>query len=286
MIYLVLSIVFSTGINLIFRLFKKWSTDNLQAIVWNYFVCVLCGFVFNTNIEVSDFNQAWSGYAILLGFLFIGIFFLMAKTAQEYGIAVSAVSAKMAVVFPVLFGILIINEPIFFTTWLGIILSIISVWFVSFGNGNAEVGRHWWLPLLVFIGSGIIDLSLKFINWKYDNIKEAHLAMTIFGIAACIGLVIQFYRVTKGKSKFELKHVWAGILLGVPNYFSIYFLLKAINIPNMPAVVLFPVNNIGIVLLSTLLSVLLFKEKLGKKKLAGIVISIVSILLLTYQLSK
>ena len=286
MIYLLLSIVFSTGINLIFRLFKKWSTDNLQAIVWNYFVCVLCGFIFNSDSVISDFNQAWSGYAFLLGFLFVGVFFLMAKTAQEYGIAVSAVSAKMAVVFPVLFGILIISEPIFLTTWLGISLSIISVWFVSFADKNAEMGKHWWLPLLVFVGSGIIDLSLKFINWKFANINEAHLAMTIFGIAGCIGLGVQFYRVAKGKSKFEWKNLWAGILLGVPNYFSIYYLLKAINIPNMPAVVLFPVNNIGVVLLSTLLSVLLFKEKLGNKKLVGILLSIVSILLLTYQLSK
>ena len=63
-------------------------------------------------------------------------------------------------------------------------------------------------------------------------------------------------------------------------------ILKAINIPDMPAVVLFPINNIGVVLLSTLFSVLLFKEKLSTKKLWGIIFSIISILLLTYQLSQ
>ena len=210
----------------------------------------------------------------------------MARTAQEYGIAVAAVSAKMAVVFPVLFGILIVAEPIYLTTWLGIILSIISVWFVSFSNNKAELGHHWWLPLLVFVGSGIIDLSLKLINWKFSAINEAHLAMTIFGTAGVIGFLIQFGRVLKGQSQFEFKNIWAGIVLGVPNYFSIYYLLKAINIPDMPAVVLFPINNIGVVLLSTLFSVLLFKEKLSTKKLWGIIFSIISILLLTYQLSQ
>lgn len=286
MIYLLLSILFSTAINLVFRLFKKWSTDNLQAIVWNYFVCILCGYFLNPGIQFSDFNQDWSVYAFSLGFLFVAIFFLMAKTAQEYGIAVSAVSAKMAVVFPVLFGIFIIAEPIFISTWIGILLSIVSVWFVTFADNNAEKGRHWWLPFLVFIGSGIIDLSLKLINWKFAGINEAHMAMSIFGIAAIVGLGVQFYRVAIKESRFEIKNIWAGILLGIPNYFSIFYLLKAINLPNMPAVVMFPVNNIGVVLLSTLFSVVLFKEKLSNKKLIGILFSILSIGLLTYQLSK
>ena len=70
-----------------------------------------------------------------------------------------------------------------------------------------------------------------------------------------------------------------GILLGVPNYFSIVYLLKALSTDGMESSTAFTLNNVGIVILSTLFGLFIFKEKLIWKNWLGIVIAIVSILL-------
>ena len=81
---------------------------------------------------------------------------------------------------------------------------------------------------------------------------------------------------------FEFKSIQAGILLGVPNYFSIYFLLKAIGSYSESSALVFGLNNIGIVILSTLLSMLIFKETLSRGNKIGIAMALLSIVLIAY----
>ena len=52
-----------------------------------------------------------------------------------------------------------------------------------------------------------------------------------------------------------------GILLGIPNFYSIYFLMMALN-NEMSGSVFFPTLNCSVIALSSLLGIYLFKEKL------------------------
>jgi len=73
-----------------------------------------------------------------------------------------------------------------------------------------------------------------------------------------------------------------GFLLGIPNYFSIYFFILALRIDGLDSSSIFIINNVSIVLLSTLLGIVCFKEKISPKNWIGIGIAILSILLITY----
>jgi len=68
----------------------------------------------------------------------------------------------------------------------------------------------------------------------------------------------------------------------VPNYFSIWCLVKVLkaNAGNSSAVI--PVNNMGIVLFSSVMAWMLFKEKLSVINWAGIILSIGAIALIAY----
>ena len=75
----------------------------------------------------------------------------------------------------------------------------------------------------------------------------------------------------------------SGVILGIPNYFSIYFLLVAIKSFSLKSAFVFGINNIGIVLLSTLLSVIIFQEKLSSINKFGVLASVLSIILIAYS---
>ena len=281
MIYLILSILSSTGIFVLFKLFNKYNINTLQAIVVNYITACICGSVlYDGSINISEIvNSNWFYGAIGLGFLFIAIFNVMALTAQKNGLSVASVASKMSVIIPVLFGIYVYNESIGLYKIIGIILALIAVYLTSLKQKNDVVlTRSILLPILLFFGSGIID---TFINYFAPDDKIPLFSATIFAIAGIIGIVILSFKSIKLKSHFKIKSIPFGVALGIVNYCSIYFLLKALRVDGFESSTLFTINNVSIVAVSTLVGLLLFKEKISTKNWIGIGIAMISILLVT-----
>lgn len=76
------------------------------------------------------------------------------------------------------------------------------------------------------------------------------------------------------KSKDTVFVLIAGLFVGATNKINLY--LSGV----LPGIILFPIVNGGVIILSGIASVLLFKEKLSKMQILGIVTGIISICLL------
>ena len=286
MIYLLLSILASTIIFIIFKLFEKFNINILQAIVVNYCIAFTTGILaYKGTITISQLpNLDWFYYTLVLGALFIIVFNLMAITTQRSGLSVVAVATKMSVVIPVLFGLLYYNENLGAIKLFGIGIALIAVYLTSNKSDQRTVinGKLIVLPILVFVGSGIIDTSIKFLEDAYVANNDVPLfSAIIFLAAAIIGFIIIIIQVMSGSFKFEFKNVIAGICLGVPNYFSIYFLVKTLRSDILESSGIFAINNVSIVTLSTFAGIFIFKEKLIKKNWIGIGLAILSIILIS-----
>src|SRR5690606_31458422 len=106
---------------------------------------------------------------------------------------------------------------------------------------------------------------------------------TIFAAAASLGILLLIVHAIQGKFQFKFKNILAGIVLGVPNYFSVYFLVQALRSGIFESSGIFTVNNVAIVMFSTLLGILLFKEKLLPKNWIGIALAVLGILLIALE---
>ncbi|MGF1556462.1 DMT family transporter [Paucihalobacter sp.] len=285
MIYLLLSILSSTAIFVLFKLFHKYNINTLQAIIVNYVVAATVGFIsYENTINLSVIsNSRWFIGAILLGVLFIAIFNVMALTAQRNGISIASVASKMSVIIPIIFGIYVYNESAGLVKIAGIVLALVAVYMASVKTKqNVPVKKSLLLPFILFIGSGIIETSLKYIETNYVESDGIPIfSATIFGSAGIIGLLVIAAKII-GKSLIpDLKSIPAGLVLGVINYYSIYFLLKALQYDGAESSTIFTVNNVTIVMLSAVIGFVLFKERLSFKNIIGIILAIVSIILVT-----
>ncbi len=281
MIFLLLSILSSTGIFVLFKLFSKYKINTLQAIVVNYVTAFTIGMLlYNGQITpIEIVNADWFFAAFGLGFLFIAIFNVMALTAQKNGLSVASVASKMSVIIPILFGIYVYNESVGFLKISGIILALIAVYLTSVKpKDTTNLTKSIYLPVLLFIGSGIIDTTAN--HFAPKDYMPLFLA-SIFGIASIIGFIILSYKSIKTKTHFKLKSVPFGIALGIVNYSSMYFLLKALRVDGFETSSIFTINNVAIVAISTLIGLLLFKEQVSMKNWIGIFIAIISIILVT-----
>jgi drug/metabolite transporter (DMT)-like permease len=283
--YLVFSILASTLIFIVFKLFQRFKIDTTQAIVVNYFIACIVGLIaYDSPISISEItNSKWFLGAVFLGVLFISIFIVMAITVQKNGVSVASVASKMSVVIPVIFGIYVYNESTGLQKLIGILLALAAVYLASIKAGSKiNFKKNLLFPILLFLGSGVIDTSIKYLETTYVPENGIPIfSATIFGCAALIGVLTLIAKLFKGEFKFQPKSLLGGITLGVINYSSIYFLLKALDHETFESSTLFTVNNVGIVMLSTLTGLVLFGEKLSAKNWIGIVLAIVSIILVT-----
>ncbi|MFQ3180969.1 MAG: drug/metabolite transporter (DMT)-like permease [Polaribacter sp.] len=282
--YLLLSILFSTGLIVIFKYFGIFKIDVLKAICVNYIVACSMGLLLaERKIPISEiYLEPWFGSALVLGALFVSIFFVMAMTAQKNGVSVTSIAGKMSVVIPVLFGIFLYNESVTFLKVIGILIALIAVYLSSVKEGISEKKGTLLFPVLLFLGSGAIDTLLKYIQVNFVADEDIPLfSAGLFGIAGIFGFTILAIRTIKKREAFGFKNMLAGIVLGVPNYYSIFFIIKALQNKNFESSTLFTINNVAIVILSTLVGLLLFKEKFSTKNKIGVALAILGIVLVT-----
>lgn len=283
MLDLALSVLCSSLIFVIFKLFDVYKIETFYAIITNYVVACSVGLLFYQG-EVSVFDvpdKPWFWGTFALGFLFIIVFNLMAATSQKLGVSVASVATKMSLVLPVLFGVYMYKEVLGPLKIFGIVLALSAVYFASIKEKSTKfkLGAL-LLPFLVFIGSGTIDLSLAYFQKEFITNQELPIfSATVFASAAIIGITYILINSSRKPLKVSLKNVFAGIALGIPNYFSIFFLLRALQNETLNSASIFTINNVAIVMFSTLLGILLFKERLSLKNWGGILLAVISIIL-------
>jgi drug/metabolite transporter (DMT)-like permease len=282
-IYLLLSILFSSGLFVIFKYFGIYKVDILKAIFVNYIVALILGFTLaERSFSITEVpNQPWFYGAVFLGALFVSIFFVMAKTAQINGVSVASVAGKMSVVIPVFFGVFLYNESVTFLKILGIIIALVAVYLASVKEEKStHKNASLLFPVLLFLGSGVIDTTLKFVEVSYVEKEDVSVfSGSLFACAAIFALIILLIKSIKKRTPFGINNIIAGIILGVPNYFSIVFLIKALQTEGFESSTLFTINNVAIVIVSTLVGILVFKELFSFKNKIGVALAILGIVI-------
>ena len=284
---LIWSICCSSIIFIVFKLFKTYKADTFHAIIVNYFTALGVGLLVNQEpILFEELAQkTWLTGAILLGAFFILIFNLMAATSQNLGVSVASVATKMSLAIPVIAGLILYEEHLNTMQFIGIGLALFAVYFTAYKEKreglNAEL-RTMILPLLVFLGSGIIDTSIKYLQHTMIPENEYSLfSAVVFGFAGLTGILVLLFKNPKTLTRLRPVNILGGVALGIPNFFSIYFLLRALKFDGLNSASVFTLNNVAIVMLTTLLGIVLFRESLSRKNWIGILLAIISILLIS-----
>ena len=290
LLLLIASILLTAWLSISFKIIERLGINNLQAIVYNYTVCVITGSFVNGSFPINStlVKQPWFGWALIMGACFISMFNLAAFTIQKIGVAAATVAYKLSMVIPFVFSIYLYNEEATVLKIAGVVLALLAVWFTTRPNNSDKKGRKvswllWAMPLLLFVGSGLLDTMIKYVEQAFINPgnQDAYL-ITAFFVAASVGMIILLFLFITGRQKFSGKAVLAGIGIGVPNYFSIWCLLGALKgyAGNSSAII--PINNMGIVLFTAMVAWLGFKEKLSAINWLGIVLSLGAIALIAY----
>jgi len=278
MITLSLAIILTTVLFLVFKEFSKRDINTHQAITFNYLTAALIAlFIGDVNYNIYNLiNTDWFYSTIALGIFFIIMFNVMAITTQKLGISISSMASKMSLIIPVIGAVILQNASIGVYTILGIMIALIALYLTFKKSGPTAKPT---LAIILFLGAGILDMWLDSIrnNFLSSTVDFNLFIVTVFFTAFSVGLI----KIIWDRKKIIKKNIVAGIVLGVPNYFSIYFVLLALE--NLGGIYVFPILNIGVVLFSAIISWLFYQEQMSKTNWMGIVLACLSILIILWN---
>jgi len=289
--FLLLCILSSTAIFVIFKTIDRLLIPALPVIVINYLVATILGFIIykGKTAPGTILDARWLPISIVIGIMFILLFFLVAYSTRKAGLSVTTVAGKMSVIFPIIFSLVIDpSDKLTLLKSLAVLIALAGVMLTVYKPERGNPGKGViYIPLLLFVGMGLVDSLVKLAQQQYVNDQEIALFSAILFLNAFVSGAIVILLFRKHNRHFLRGATWVwGMLLGAVNFGSVFFIVKALNYRPVPGKgmdgsVIFGANNISIVALSVLIGLVAFREKLIPINWIGIGLSVLALLLFT-----
>ena len=276
MFNLLLAIVSSSLVSIVMRASEKYTKGNHGMLAINYAICVVMA-AFYTGVGNLLPKTEGIGFTLGLGIgtgvVYLAGLMLVKLNIQKNGVVLTSIFQKLGLLVQLLISIVFFKEQPELIQILGIALCLIAVVMINFEKGQTAIGFKLGL-FLILINSGLCDGMSKVHEELGNPALSDHFLFYTFAVALilCVGLIVA------KKESFSWKDIAFGILLGVPNYFSASFLLKALN--DLAAVIVFPTFSVATVVVISMTGVLAFKEKLSKKQWIGMGVILIALVLL------
>jgi drug/metabolite transporter (DMT)-like permease len=281
-VYIVLSSAASVLIAHFLKVTESKKLNTVRVLTVNYFVASLIAFASTGSRLIPDFSEPglysvmW--LAVGTGILFIANFFIYSKSVFHNGVGISVAAMRISLIIPVLVSTLWYLEYITFMQWLGVFL-VFATLILLLPNKKKLISEPFsvgWLLVLLFVGTGIGDSALKIYESEFSGIwdKQQFMGM-VFLTAFLTGMI--FLAIRKNFS-FTPAEFLMGAVIGIPNLFTSIFLIEALE--QMNGAVVYSAVNVMTVLGATLLGILRWGDRLKPLQWAGILFTLISILLL------
>jgi drug/metabolite transporter (DMT)-like permease len=287
MIEIIITISTFSSMVMLFKYFEKINVNNLQAISANYFTAGILSIIFLPNtFEFDKINYSnttlFFVLAFIVGLLFVLTFNLYAHGAQKIGVTPSTIANKMSMIIPIIIGLILLNEEVTFNKILGISFAFVAIFLSSTGDRKYSLNKnHLIIIVLLFIGQGLADGIL---NWAQKFILNGSNMNLFFAVtflaAGFTGLLFIFFKLSSQKVKIEPKSIIWGIVLGIPNYLTLLYFVKSLKSELFSSSEIFPIINIGVIIFCTILSIILFRERVSIYNWLGVILGVFSIFII------
>lgn len=284
MLSLILAIGCSASIAILFKWASIKQLDSKRVTISNYLtatlisgVMILCGDATKQFVVGSeDFNKSLS-IGIATGIFFLLSFTTYQMSVKRNGASLSGMFAKLGILIPMAISIFYWRELPTFLQSIGIAIAVVAIAIANFKGDNSSESKHNFSILMVLFVVGGIAEFLNKVFQKVTSLDYKALFLFFVFLTALILSLIPMFKQYKRVEKPGISW-FLGLMVGIPNLFSSFFLIDALD--TYPASVVFPSYSAGSILLITLISVLLFREKLYKKDWVAILLTSLSLILL------
>jgi len=276
MIFLILAICSSAMVAIVMRAAQTKVANPTGLLAGNYIVCVLMGLALSVPELTADAYTGLPfsiGLGLLNGGIYLGTFVLMQWSTRHNGVVLSSVFMKLGVLVSTLISIVCFHETPTVAHMIGFALAVAAIVILNYSK-DTVFSRGSWALLVMLIMSGMTDVTSKI----YDAFGNAAIENTFLLATFFSALCLCFLFMRKKGEVLGRQELFYGALLGIPNFLSSLFLLKALS--SVPAMIAFPTFNVAVILVVALAGTFLFREHLTRKQALGGLLILMALALL------
>lgn len=230
--------------------------------------------------DISSVSPLTLFYSVIYGLLLISAQWNYTAALKNGNTSVCATVYSLGFILPTLSGALIWNEPFSIYKLIGT-LAVIPAIILSGKTSKSTVShnKHGYIfPLILsMLSSGGLGIMQKVQQNSPYSEQKSIFVFTAFALACIISFIASCFA-KKSDVKFAPKmSIMAG---GTGLCFGICNLLNTTLAGRLSSAVFFPLQNISVILLSLIFSILIFRERLSGKDVWVLILGVISIFLL------
>lgn len=280
LIYIALSVGCSLTIAHFLKLSERADTRLVNVLTINYLIATVISFSISGNnlTRESLISPELLLFTTVLGAFFILNFFIYSFSIHNNGMGISIAAMRLSLVIPICLSLFFYGEYIQPIQYVGIMMVFPALYLMIAKIENAKVKslKSTVFLLLLFVFNGMIDASLKVFERKFSaEIPEYLFLALIFSSSFIIGSI---YLIAQKNFTFSKKEFFYGIIVGIANLYSSFFILLALK--EMAGAIVFSITNVANVVLGALIGIIIWKDALTARQKAGLILALISILIL------
>ena len=188
---------------------------------------------------------------------------------------------RVSTIFVVAFSILYFKDSLSYYQFAGIILAV-AVVFILYRNDKEDKIKNFKLglslTLIAMITSALTTTAQKFAAIHVNKLSYITLSY-IINIFLVLILNKQIAGKVKSNTQKSKRDAWMiGFLIGLFNFVGFFCVLQAYSMG--PLSIIAPLHDLNFVI-AIILATIVYKEKLTKRRILGVILSVVSVVLLS-----
>lgn len=278
-IFLLLAILFASLYSILLHDFPGNEKENIFKLnFYASFVWVFLMFIENRfTVQLNATVLIWG---LLYGITQALFIFFKAQAMSTGSVSITTLIGNSSLLVSIFVSMILWNEKVSFWDVIGLIVLCIGIALSTYKNSGEQYGPKWKIYVVFFFlsaaGVGIVFKAFgKIVNTEYTSsmMLVSAIVMALFYLLCVLknSDIKPQIEPLFPKKKFILYAVGAGALS------CLYNRLNITTSGILDAIIFFPAFNGGTIILSSILSILIFKEKLTKKQILGIILGVIAI---------
>ncbi len=278
--YVALSVACSLSIAHFLKVAEQSKSRVLNVLCINYITAAGISFFISDSYSFAEHQIPFTILllALVLGVIFIANLFIYSASINKIGMGISIAAMRMSLVIPIAISLFIYGESFHVVKYFGIGFVFLALYLLipRIKESQSRVSSDFIFPILLFLMTGIADTSLKVYESEFSGVlSEYSFLSMIFFSSFVLGMIVLAY---KKELNFSGKEILCGIIIGVANLYSSFFLILALK--EMQGSIVFSIANVANVLFGALIGFVVWKDELSTKQKAGLLLALISILIL------
>lgn len=283
-IVMIISVLLASLNSLVLRKFKNKSFktpgdsfffNGSMSLIWTFIMSLV--FIFSKD---SRFNPLAIIFGAVYGIILCLFLYFKNESIAEGPVSLTSLIGNCAFIPATFFGVIYASESISVFQIVGILMMLFALFLCINPKKSGEPLTAKWfiLCLSFFIAGGFIGMFYKVFG-KSEAAADVNLMMLSASAVSCIlfflfGLIINKSRKSAAPtvSRVALPYVLIAGVTGCA-YIRLNVSLSAL----IPSPIFFPVANGGIVIITTLIGAFLFRERLSRTQIWGILIGLLAL---------